>query len=274
MPRGEDENGDEEVKPEQPSAQNVGDEPNPTTTPRRVSPNKGIDARRGQRKKYKKDRVYKKGDSANAVPLDQQPAQELANLKEAPLFAWAQRDDFLLRIALVYAFFFGPISYPIAQVSYPYPDQLVERIASANVGAVIATVALVLRLYVGWSYIGEKLEQDTVYYEKGGWYDGAQWVKPPDVRFKDQLRAEEEVKPVVARLKKVLLGCAVLAVASLLAFKFLSAGDYDPYDPKYLETLTIDDKAAEIAAEKARGKPAYCGSRYYKALSGGAPGCD
>jgi hypothetical protein len=35
-----------------------------------------------------------------------------------------------------------------------------------------------------------------------------------------------------------------------------------------------DDKLAAKASEAAGGKPAYCDSRYYRALANGGKGCD
>uniref|UniRef100_A0A6U1LWA6 DUF1230 domain-containing protein n=1 Tax=Fibrocapsa japonica TaxID=94617 RepID=A0A6U1LWA6_9STRA len=215
--------------------------------------------------------MYRMGDKTNTVPLDQQPFNELTNLKKAPFFGWAQKDlKFLLgRLGMVYALFFITLSYPISYATYPYGDQLLERLAAANLGNIIVVAVLVLRLYVGWAYIYDKLGSEVVEYEETGWYDGAQWVKPANVKTRDQFIATYEVKPVVERMEKIVGVFGVLVLLSVLAFKLLSVGDYDPYDPKILQTLQMDENAAIKDAAQNRGKPTYCGSRYYKTVAGG-----
>ena len=48
---------------------------------------------------------------------------------------------------------------------------------------------------------------------------------------------------------------------------------FDEYDTGMLMQLNGDDKLAELAAKQANGKPAYCNSRYYRAVAGGGQGC-
>lgn len=52
---------------------------------------------------------------------------------------------------------------------------------------------------------------------------------------------------------------------------------YNQYDPALLERLQYDDKLAETAASAAqqgqRARPAYCDSRYYRAVANGGQGC-
>lgn len=65
---------------------------------------------------------------------------------------------------------------------------------------------LQLRLWVGWSYVGDRLRKDVGYYEESGWYDGFLSVKPESIRQRDRLLFEMEVKPVLSRLKRVGVG--------------------------------------------------------------------
>jgi len=44
---------------------------------------------------------------------------------------------------------------------------------------------VVLRIYLGWSYVGDRLLSAVVPYEETGWYDGQMWVKPPEVNEHD-----------------------------------------------------------------------------------------
>ena len=44
---------------------------------------------------------------------------------------------------------------------------------------------------------------------------------------------------------------------------------FDNYKPAMLESLAYDDKLAQKAQSANQLRPAYCGSRYYRAVAGG-----
>ncbi|CAM9958431.1 unnamed protein product [Phaeothamnion confervicola] len=214
------------------------------------------------------------------VPLDQQPFNELQNLKasllgEAPLFGWAQLDlkGLVFRLLGVYGMGLF-ISYPIAKVTFPADAQVLESWLAANVGALALVTVLVLRLWVGWSYVKGRLEAEAVEYEETSWYDGATWVKPPAVRARDEMLSAYEVRPVLERMQKALGSLAGAFAVTVIAFKLVVPGDpYEQFSTGYLDGLQGDDFKARTAASKSQGKPTYCGARFYRALSGGS-GCD
>jgi hypothetical protein len=49
---------------------------------------------------------------------------------------------------------------------------------------------------------------------------------------------------------------------------------FDQYNPDLLDRLSYDDKLADRAAINTNGKPAYCDSRYYRAIANGGLGCN
>ena len=83
-----------------------------------------------------------------------------------------------------------------------------------------------------------------------------------------------EVKPVIHRLKLVSSAAAGLWVASVIGYNVAMDAKplFNEYDPEVLEKLRYDDKLAETAASSTGGQPAYCDSRYYRAVAGGS-GC-
>jgi Conserved in the green lineage and diatoms 27 len=103
------------------------------------------------------------GSRARRVPLDQQPFNELSLLKEAPLYNWPQKDmqGYAGRLAAVYAVS-AVVSLPIASVTFPKYEQLLQVLLSANIGALGVLAVLVLRLWAGWDYISQRL--DEVYF--------------------------------------------------------------------------------------------------------------
>jgi Conserved in the green lineage and diatoms 27 len=50
--------------------------------------------------------------------------------------------------------------------------QPVEFVVSASIGALLVVAVAVLRIYLGWAYVGDRLLSAAVEYEETGWYDG------------------------------------------------------------------------------------------------------
>lgn len=64
---------------------------------------------------------------------------------------------------------------------------------SAALGALLVVAVAVLRIYLGWAYVGGRLLSAAVEYEETGWYDGQLFVKPPEVLARDRLLGSYEV---------------------------------------------------------------------------------
>ena len=65
---------------------------------------------------------------------------------------------------------------------------------SAALGALLVVAVAVLRIYLGWAYVGDRLLSAAVEYEETGWYDGQLFVKPPEVLARDRLLGSYEVR--------------------------------------------------------------------------------
>jgi hypothetical protein len=61
----------------------------------------------------------------------------------------------------------------------------------------------------GWSHVRQRLDSAKIFYEESGWYDGQTWEKPEADLAKDRLLVTYEIKPVLNRLYKTLLGIVV-----------------------------------------------------------------
>ncbi|MCO5551264.1 hypothetical protein L7F22_004763 [Adiantum nelumboides] len=229
------------------------------------------------------------------VPSDQRPANELAALKEEALYSWAQLSwqDFSLRLGVLWLFFFVFLGAPIASASFEPSREPLRFALAGGAGSLFAVAIIVLRLYLGWSYVGNRLLSAVVPYEETGWYDGQLWVKPPEVLARDRLLGAYQVKPVMDRLKFTLIGAAALlvtATASLFllvpqgkdavaVFTSKSSSGALAAESKFslrkedLLNLPVnvldDDELAAAAAAAANGRPVYCTDRYYRALAGG-----
>ena len=164
---------------------------------------------------------------------------------------------------------------PIAGATYTQDGYLLQKIAAANVGAVGFEVALLVRIYSGWGYVGDRLRSKTIEYEETGWYDGNMEPKTEAELKRDKFLYQSDVQPAVDRLKLCTLGAAGLFVGSCL---FLNVANsikptFQSYDPAVLNRVQQDEGFASAAAEAAGNRPTYCDNRYYRAVAGGGQGC-
>ncbi|KAL2236017.1 uncharacterized protein ycf36 [Sesamum indicum] len=158
------------------------------------------------------------------VPLDQQPINEYHSLSNSFPFSWASGDvvEFCSRLFATGACFSLFVGLPVSWFGSvgPKSEPIGLLLAAASSGLIVVILAVV-RMYLGWAYVGNRLLSATVEYEETGWYDGQIWVKTAEVLARDRLLGSFSVKPVLSRLKTtlVVLGtslflCIVLLVNS------------------------------------------------------------
>ena len=152
---------------------------------------------------------------------------QLKELKNDPLYSWGAlpSDEYLRRLGILFGGFFGFIGSPIAFQTFDPLDQPLEFVLSASTGSFIVVAAAVVRIYLGWQYIGNRLLSAAVEYEETGWYDGQIFIKPPEVLARDRLLGTYEVKPILQGLQGTLVGSgAGLAVSAVVLSGLIAAG--------------------------------------------------
>uniref|UniRef100_A0A7N1A853 Uncharacterized protein n=1 Tax=Kalanchoe fedtschenkoi TaxID=63787 RepID=A0A7N1A853_KALFE len=150
-------------------------------------------------------------DTNCPVPFDQQPINEYQNLSTSFPFNWASGDllEYCSRLFVTGAAFALLVGVPVAWFGAVGPDsEPVRRILGAASSGVLAVTLAVVRMYLGWAYVGNRLLSATVEYEETGWYDGQIWVKTAEVLARDRLLGSYSVKPVLSRLKLTLVALA------------------------------------------------------------------
>jgi hypothetical protein len=217
---------------------------------------------------------------AEAVPEAQRPVNEYMDVSNQPMFGWANKESgskgLLTRLVLLYSISFAAVCYPIAGATFTKEGYLVQKLAAANVGAIFLVMIVMIRLYSGWDYLGQRLTSKVIEYEETGWYDGDIEMKTPTELQRDRFLYANEVKPVVERLKKFTMATAALCLVSVIAFNVANSAKpmFDQYDPDMLSQLRYDEKLAEQAASSSGSRPTYCDNRYYRAVAGGGQGCN
>mmetsp|Transcript_31611 Transcript_31611/g.52171 ORF Transcript_31611/g.52171 Transcript_31611/m.52171 type:complete len:282 (+) Transcript_31611:88-933(+) len=216
---------------------------------------------------------------ADVVPEGQRPVNEYLDLVRAPLFGWASEEvgtkGLLTRLVTVYAVVFATVCYPISGATFTQDGFLLQKLAASNVGAITLILFLLLRLYSGWGYVGDRLKNKAVEYEETGWYDGDVEYKSDAEKQRDLFLYSSNVKPVEDRLKLISAASCVFWIMSCVGLNVAVSAKpmFNQYDPDMLERLRYDDKLAGVAAEQSLSRPSYCDSRYYRAVANGGQGC-
>jgi hypothetical protein len=140
------------------------------------------------------------------VPIEQQPINEYEQLKDSWFFSWATLTLPKYVKKLVLLALIGLIgASPIAAYSFPITKKpLLFTLASGLGGFFILAIVLV-QLYLGWRYVCDRLQQDVIFYEESGWYDGQSWAKTKEILERDRLVVSYQVKPILNRLKQTIL---------------------------------------------------------------------
>nr|AYR06458.1 hypothetical protein [Rhodogorgon sp.] len=137
------------------------------------------------------------------VPFDQQPLNEYNSLKSSCFFSWFGIDiksyiQSVVIITCTASILFMPLVNSVKSLS-------VGQCLVINCLLVTFTLIVILvRLYLGWSYVTKRLLSATIFYEESGWYDGQIWVKTADILTKDRLIGTYYVLPVLKRIRYTL----------------------------------------------------------------------
>lgn len=153
------------------------------------------------------------------VPVEQQPINEYSELKDAWLFCWATLgfQHYLAKIAWTWGWSWL-VAGPIAAASFSPTKYPVQFLLVGGAGASLMLGLVLLRLYLGWFYIRNRLLDETVFYEESGWYDGQVWCKPPEVLMRDRLIVSYEIQPILQRLHRTFTYLALSAICGSLVW--------------------------------------------------------
>ncbi|XP_020685003.1 protein CONSERVED IN THE GREEN LINEAGE AND DIATOMS 27, chloroplastic isoform X2 [Dendrobium catenatum] len=186
------------------------------------------------------------------VPWDQQPVNEYQALSSSFPFSLASANlrDYCIRLSFLGSSFAILVGLPVATFGNSDVTNTSAVALSCGLGAassgILFVMLVVLRMYLGWAYVGNRLLSATVDYEETGWYDGQIWVKTPDVLTRDRL---------LGSYSFTLIGLAIsLAVCVIILV--------DVENPKYIPVNTKGKVIAGVYNEEAARSfepDAFCG---------------
>ncbi|MGF1541356.1 MAG: CGLD27 family protein [Pleurocapsa sp.] len=156
------------------------------------------------------------------VPQEQQPIYEYEQLKDSWLFQWGTLElgKYIRKMVWV-GFWSWIVAAPIANVSFSLTRYPLKFTISSILGACLLVSLVLLRIYLGWSYIGDRLNQDRIFYEESGWYDGQTWLKPTNMLNRDRLVFSYQIQPILRRLQKTFATSFALVILGSLTWLLL-----------------------------------------------------
>jgi hypothetical protein len=156
------------------------------------------------------------------VPDEQQPLNEYEQLKSSWLFRESSLSwrEYLTKIAWIWGLSWL-VAGPVAAASFPLHKYIAQFILTGMAGASIGVLLVLLRLYLGWMYVRDRLVSPTVFYEESGWYDGQTWTKPVEVLTRDRLIVSYQIQPILLRLQLSFAGLGVLFLVGVLVWFLL-----------------------------------------------------
>ncbi len=140
------------------------------------------------------------------VPKEQQPINEYQELQGSWFFGWVKLEPVKYIIKLIWVGIWSLlVTAPLAEASFPIAKYPIQFSIWAIGGSLIVIALAAIRLYLGWIYVKNRLDRETIFYEESGWYDGQTWQKTPEILARDRLLASYEVQPLLNRIQLTLV---------------------------------------------------------------------
>lgn len=155
------------------------------------------------------------------VPTEQQPLNEYEELRASGFFRTATLElgQYIKKLLWIWSLSWL-VAGPVAAASFSLHKYTPQFILCGIAGASIGVILAVVRLYLGWSYVRDRLISSTIFYEESGWYDGQTWTKPQEVVTRDRLIVTYQIQPIFQRLQRTagLLALLLLTIAMIWNF--------------------------------------------------------
>lgn len=149
------------------------------------------------------------------VPFDQQPINEYKSLRKLTIFSHSFVNSLSLISNFIFIAFSISLCFMLLTFKYCSKPQSIICFYSFLLATLIIEVILI-RIYLGWSYISKRLLSASVIYEESGWYDVQIWIKSADSLIKDRLIGIYQVTPLVIKIKNI-----TYIVSTILCFEIL-----------------------------------------------------
>ena len=154
------------------------------------------------------------------VPKDQQPTNEFIELSKSKIFSWPKSKKSFLFILLKFWLGTFLLFIVISSGSVYFETATLRYILISLFCSLSLPFLFSIRLYLGWNHVFKRLTSEKVEYEESGWYDGQIWFKPVNLKEKESLIAQQEVKPILKNLIQIISLIIIFALFGILLFQY------------------------------------------------------
>lgn len=156
------------------------------------------------------------------VPPEQRPVNEYQALRESWPFRWVTFDVGHYSRKLLWVCGWSLLlTAPLAAAEFPPGETPLKFVLTTTIAVSVILGLVLLRLYLGWVYVCDRLASHDIFYEETGWYDGQTWMKPPEVQLQDRLICDYQVRPLLRRIQQSLIILMVVLGTSVLLWQSL-----------------------------------------------------
>tara|TARA_Y100001968_G_scaffold315073_1_gene341259 strand:- start:844 stop:1344 length:501 start_codon:yes stop_codon:yes gene_type:complete len=152
------------------------------------------------------------------VPSNQIPIKEYRDLTESLFFKWPIKGKvFFYKQLFISWLIITPIIILISSGSHVLIHSPLKLISISLVWSTAFPLILSTRHFLSWYYIYKRLRSENVEYEESGWYDGQIWEKSIEMREKDLLTAQYDIKPILDVIREALLYISIIFIFGLIS---------------------------------------------------------
>ena len=154
------------------------------------------------------------------VPKDQRPINEYMKLVQSNFFNWPiLPGSFFKRKILKIFFLYFSIFLPFSNLFFDFNKSLIKLLIVNSILSFVFVIFIIIRLFLAWNYIKERLYNSAIFYEESSWYDGRTWIKSKKILFQEKLIHMYQVLPIIEKITNMLrLMCTLLTTFFLLFF--------------------------------------------------------
>lgn len=150
------------------------------------------------------------------VPKHQRPLSEYNELKNSFGFRWiSEKPTLFFKVALMFLGISVSCIILLILLNFKWQNQYLDSFLGLTCFFVLISTLWVVRLYLSWLYIYDRLMNATVTYEESGWYDGQTWIKTNEILLQDRLVGTYEVFPILKQLRLLLYFCVASIIITL-----------------------------------------------------------
>ena len=161
-------------------------------------------------------------ESICPVPMEQRPLQQYEELAGSWFFRWADPDTLTCLKPFAVCWLLNlPICVLIASGGVALQQHPARMVAAGMVAALTVPLLLLVRQWLGWTFVLRRLMAETIEYEESGWYDGQIWEKPLTWRQQDLLVARYQVRPLLHGLRELMALFTALLLAGSTVCRLL-----------------------------------------------------